>query len=170
MSDASSRNLSSWSGGSINTRRGIESHVYRGSPPSEPAGASGRTGHGSSRRMAQTYRRHSGEAGEGHFPVMSGTGRFGVGARAPPRAPPAPPPVPPTPWQEPGSEARRERDMSDMQFLLLASELRTRAEEVLVRAANTNDLEVQGMMRVVAAGYQKLARQAEQRVREADKA
>ena len=59
--------------------------------------------------------------------------------------------------------------MSDMQFLLLASELRTRAEEVLVRAANTNDLEVQGMMRVVAAGYQKLARQAEQRVREADK-
>ena len=60
--------------------------------------------------------------------------------------------------------------MSDMQFLLLASELRTRAEEVLVRAANTNDLEVQGMMRVVAAGYQKLARQAEQRVREADKA
>jgi hypothetical protein len=60
--------------------------------------------------------------------------------------------------------------MSDIQFLLLASELRTRAEEILVRAANTNDREVQEMMRVVAAGYEKLARQAEQRVREADKA
>ena len=60
--------------------------------------------------------------------------------------------------------------MSDMQFLLLASELRTRAEEILVRAANTNDPEVQGMMRVVAAGYEKLARRAEQRVRETDKA
>ena len=60
--------------------------------------------------------------------------------------------------------------MSDMQFLLLASELRTRAEEVLVRAANTNDREVQEMMRVVAAGYEKLARRAEQRVRETDKA
>jgi hypothetical protein len=58
--------------------------------------------------------------------------------------------------------------MSDMQFLLLASELRTRAEEILVRAANTNNREVQEMMRVVAAGYEKLARQAEKRVREAD--
>ena len=101
MSDASSRNLSSWSGGSINTRRGIESHVYRGSPPSEPAGASGRTGHGSSRRMAQTYRRHSGEAGEGHFPVISGTGRtvrcsVSVRGRHPAR-PRLPPPVPPYP-------------------------------------------------------------------------
>jgi hypothetical protein len=55
-----------------------------------------------------------------------------------------------------------------MQFLLLASELRTRAEEILVRAANTNNREVQEMMRVVAAGYEKLARQIEQRVREAE--
>jgi hypothetical protein len=47
--------------------------------------------------------------------------------------------------------------------------LRTRAEEILVRAANTNDREVQEMMRVVAAGYEKLARQAEKRLREADK-
>jgi hypothetical protein len=56
--------------------------------------------------------------------------------------------------------------MYDTQFLLLASELRTRAEEILVRAANTNDREVQEMMRVVAAGYEKLARRAEERVRE----
>jgi hypothetical protein len=48
--------------------------------------------------------------------------------------------------------------MPDMQLLLLASELRTRAEEILVRAASTDDSEFQGMMRVVAAGYQKLAR------------
>jgi hypothetical protein len=62
------------------------------------------------------------------------------------------------------------RSTAFMQFLLPASELRTRAEEILVRAANTNDREVQEMMRVVAAGYEKLARLAEQRVREADKA
>ncbi len=68
------------------------------------------------------------------------------------------------------NSARRERDMSDMQFLLLAIELRTRAEEILVRATNTSDLEVQEMMRIVAAGYEKLARRAEQRVREADNA
>jgi alkanesulfonate monooxygenase SsuD/methylene tetrahydromethanopterin reductase-like flavin-dependent oxidoreductase (luciferase family) len=39
-----------------------------------------------------------------------------------------------------------------------ASELRTRAAEILVRATNTADQEVQEMMRVVAAGYEKLAR------------
>jgi hypothetical protein len=60
--------------------------------------------------------------------------------------------------------------MPDIQLLLLATELRTRAEEILVRAANTVDLEVKEMMRVVAADYQKLARRAEQRLREADKA
>jgi hypothetical protein len=59
--------------------------------------------------------------------------------------------------------------MPDTELISFANELRTRAEEILVRAANTNDPEVQGMMRVVAAGYEKLARQAEQRVREADK-
>ena len=59
--------------------------------------------------------------------------------------------------------------MSDMQFLVLVSELRARAEEILVRAANTSDPEVEEMMRVVAAGYGKLAQQAEKRVREADK-
>jgi hypothetical protein len=59
--------------------------------------------------------------------------------------------------------------MPDMQLLLLASELRTRAEEILVRAASTDDSEIQGMMRVVAAGYQKLARQAERRIREEER-
>jgi hypothetical protein len=53
------------------------------------------------------------------------------------------------------------------QLLLFANELRTRAKEILVRAANTDDLEAQGMMGVVAAGYKKLARRVERRVREA---
>jgi hypothetical protein len=57
--------------------------------------------------------------------------------------------------------------MPDTELLLLASELRTRAEEILVRAANTDDLEAQKAIRAVAADYQKLARRAEQRVREA---
>jgi hypothetical protein len=59
--------------------------------------------------------------------------------------------------------------MLDAHLLLLASELRTRAKEILVRATNTADLEVQEMMRVVAVGYEKLAHRAEQRVRKADK-
>ena len=58
--------------------------------------------------------------------------------------------------------------MADMQRLLFASELRTRAKEILVRAASTDDPEAQGMTHVVAAGYEKLARRVEQRVREAD--
>jgi hypothetical protein len=57
--------------------------------------------------------------------------------------------------------------MADMQLLLFANELRTRAREILIRAANTDDPEAQGMMRVIAAGYQKLARRIDQRVREA---
>ena len=59
--------------------------------------------------------------------------------------------------------------MADMELLLLASELRTRAKEILVRAAGTDDPEAQGAMRVIAAGYEKLARRAEQRVREAER-
>lgn len=51
------------------------------------------------------------------------------------------------------------------QLLLVASELRTRAKEILVRAANTDNPEAQEMARVVAADYEKLARQAEHRVR-----
>ena len=57
--------------------------------------------------------------------------------------------------------------MPDTELISFANELRTRAEEILVRAANTNDREVQEMMRVVAAGYEKLARRMEQRIREA---
>jgi hypothetical protein len=56
------------------------------------------------------------------------------------------------------------------ELLLFAKELRTRAKEILIRAACTDDLEAKGMMRVIAAGYEKLARRAEQRVREADMA
>jgi len=36
-----------------------------------------------------------------------------------------------------------------------------------IRAASTDDPEAQGMMRVVAAGYEKLARRIERRIREA---
>ena len=57
--------------------------------------------------------------------------------------------------------------MADMQLLLFPSELRTRAKEILVRAASTNDPEAQGMMHVVAAGYERPARRVAQRIREA---
>jgi hypothetical protein len=53
-------------------------------------------------------------------------------------------------------------------LLLFANELRTRAKEILVRAASTDDSEVQVKMRVVAAGYEKLALRIERRIREAD--
>ena len=59
--------------------------------------------------------------------------------------------------------------MSDSYLLLFAKELRDRAKEILVRAASTDDPEAQGMMRVIAAGYVKLAQQAEQRIRDAYK-
>ena len=57
--------------------------------------------------------------------------------------------------------------MADLQLFLFAKELRTRAREILARAASTDDPEAQGMMRVVAASYEKLARRMEQRIREA---
>ncbi len=53
-------------------------------------------------------------------------------------------------------------------LLVFAKELRTRAKEILVRAASTDDSEAQVKMRVVAAGYEKLARRIEQRIREAE--
>jgi hypothetical protein len=56
--------------------------------------------------------------------------------------------------------------MPDTELLLFASELRTRAEEILVRAANTDDLEAQKTIPAVAADYQQLVQRAEQRVRE----
>jgi hypothetical protein len=48
--------------------------------------------------------------------------------------------------------------MPDTELISFANELRTRAKEILVRATNTVDLEVQEMARVVTAGYEKLAR------------
>jgi hypothetical protein len=59
--------------------------------------------------------------------------------------------------------------MADMHLLLLADELRTCAREILVRATATDDREARKTMRVVAAGYAKLARRAEQLGRVADK-
>jgi hypothetical protein len=67
-------------------------------------------------------------------------------------------------------DSGRKRDMPDMQFLLFARELRTRAKEILARAANTDDPEAQETMLVVATGYQQLARQVEQRIRESGEA
>lgn len=60
--------------------------------------------------------------------------------------------------------------MSDMELVLFANELRTRAKEILDRAACADDPEIQGMMRAVAAAYEKLAQQVEQRVREVEMA
>jgi hypothetical protein len=70
----------------------------------------------------------------------------------------------------PPSPLNTERDMHDMELVLLASELRTRAKEILIKAAGTRDPETKGMMRVVAADYQSLARRVEERVREAEMA
>ena len=58
--------------------------------------------------------------------------------------------------------------MPDTELLLFASELRTRAKEILLRVASTDDLETQKTIRAVAADYQKLARQVEQRLREVE--
>jgi hypothetical protein len=51
--------------------------------------------------------------------------------------------------------------MRHPEFLLLASELRSRAEEVLVRAANMDDAQAQDIMRAVAVNQEKLARRLE---------
>jgi hypothetical protein len=59
--------------------------------------------------------------------------------------------------------------MPDLEFISFANELRTRAKEILLRATNTADVEVREMARVVAAGYEKLARRAEQRVLDAQR-
>jgi hypothetical protein len=53
------------------------------------------------------------------------------------------------------------------QLLLFASELRARAKEILVLAVSSDDLEIRDMRRVIAAGYEKLARRIEERAREA---
>jgi hypothetical protein len=52
-------------------------------------------------------------------------------------------------------------DMRHPEFLLLASELRSRAEEVLVRVTNMDDAQAQDIMRAVAVNYEKLAQRFE---------
>ena len=52
------------------------------------------------------------------------------------------------------------------QLLLFANELRVRAKEILALAVSTGDLEIRNMRRVIAAGYEKLARRIEKRARE----
>ena len=52
------------------------------------------------------------------------------------------------------------------QLLLFANELRARAKEILALAVSTDDLEIRNMRRVIAAGYEKLARRIEKRARE----
>jgi hypothetical protein len=136
--------------------RGLAVAGSRGHPHKLPAAP--RPKAAASKRAPQAA---SGQRSDAHFAVMSGTGRTvrclpSVRGSAPGHL-----------MQEPGQ--RQGGHMSDMQFLflLVADELRTRAKEILVRAANTNDRELRRIMHVVAAGYEKLARQAEQRVREA---
>ncbi len=57
--------------------------------------------------------------------------------------------------------------MADMQLLSFATELRTRAKEILVQTVITDDKEERDMRRVIASGYEKLALRIEQRAREA---
>jgi formate dehydrogenase maturation protein FdhE len=54
-----------------------------------------------------------------------------------------------------------ECDMRHPEFLLLASELRSRAQEVLARAANMDDAQAQDIMRAIAVGYENLAQRFE---------
>jgi hypothetical protein len=51
--------------------------------------------------------------------------------------------------------------MRNPEFLLLASELRSRAEEVWIRATNMDDAQAQDIMRAVAVSHEKLARRLE---------
>ena len=60
-------------------------------------------------------------------------------------------------------------DMAE-QLLLFASELRARAKEILVLVVSADDRKIRDMRRVIAAGYEKLARRIEQRARETVKA
>ena len=93
---------------------------------------------------------------------------FGVegGARSRIRAPPAP--SFPADGEGAGASIFLTADGVDMaeQLFLFANELRTRAKEILALAVSTDDLEIRNMRRVIAAGYEKLARRIEQRARE----
>ena len=146
------------------------------------------------RPVGQT-KRNAGEGRDAHFPVMSGTrrtvprSRSARGRRAArPRLPVLHPLIPPdrepgpeilrlglsfgllpaTVAERPGRASRLNRGVRRAeQLLLFANELRTRAKEILVLAVSTDDLEVRDMRRVIAAGYEKLARRIERRAREA---
>ena len=59
--------------------------------------------------------------------------------------------------------------MPDGRFLLLASDLRARADEVLARAETFNDADARQKLRKIAATYVKLAERLEQRARDGDK-
>jgi hypothetical protein len=56
--------------------------------------------------------------------------------------------------------------MPDASFLLIASDLRARAEEVLARAETFNDADARQKLRKIAETYVKLAERLEQRVRD----
>ena len=57
--------------------------------------------------------------------------------------------------------------MPNLMLLARVRDLRARAEQILVQAETMTDAKARDMMRTVAAGYEKLARRIEQRVREA---
>jgi hypothetical protein len=56
----------------------------------------------------------------------------------------------------------------DPELLLLVGRWRAHAQELLSQAETMNDAEARQMMREIAAGYERLARRFEQRVRGAD--
>jgi hypothetical protein len=58
--------------------------------------------------------------------------------------------------------------MPDARFLLLASDLRARAEEVLTRAETFNHADARQKLRKIAETYVKLAERLEQRARNED--
>jgi hypothetical protein len=57
---------------------------------------------------------------------------------------------------------------ADYNLLLLASDFRVRAVDILARAERTHDADARRMLRGVAAGYERLAQHIEQQ--SADKA
>lgn len=60
--------------------------------------------------------------------------------------------------------------MQDQELQSLAMELHARAEEMLARAETFHDEDVRQKMRVIAAGYEKLALQLEKHARNKDRA
>jgi hypothetical protein len=53
--------------------------------------------------------------------------------------------------------------MSDSQLLLLAMDLRNRAQEILARAATFHDADIRGKLRKIASDYENLADRLERR-------